>query len=74
MIIKKKYIDKESYMKAEEEIRRILKGIKYTMDEITNEQLIYTNKEKMKYNPIEFTRIIKIDDKEIEAIRRLNAL
>jgi hypothetical protein len=74
MIIKKRYMDKESYIKAEEEIRRTLNGIKYIMDEGTNEELIYTKEEKMEYDPIEFIRIIKIDDSEIEAIKRLNAL
>jgi hypothetical protein len=74
MIIKKRYMDKESYIKAEEEIRRTLNGIKYIMDESTNEELIYTKEEKMEYDPIEFIRIIKIDDSEIEAIKRLNAL
>lgn len=74
MIIKKRYMDKESYIKAEEEIRRTLNGIKYIMDESTNEELIYTKEEKMEYDPIEFIRIIKIDDNEIEAIKRLNAL
>ena len=74
MIIKKGYMDKESYIKAEEEIRRTLNGIKYIMDESTNEELIYTKEEKMEYDPIEFIRIIKIDDSEIEAIKRLNAL
>ena len=74
MIIKKRYMDKESYIKAEEEIRRTLNGIKYIMDESTNEELIYTQEEKMEYDPIEFIRIIKIDDSEIEAIKRLNAL
>lgn len=74
MIIKKRYMDKESYIKAEEEIRRTLNGIKYIMDEGTNEKLIYTKEEKMEYDPIEFIRIIKIDDSEIEAIKRLNAL
>ena len=44
------------------------------MDESTNEELIYTKEEKMEYDPIEFIRIIKIDDSEIEAIKRLNAL
>jgi hypothetical protein len=67
-------MDKESYIKAEEEIRRTLNGIKYIMDESTNEELIYTKEEKMEYDPIEFIRIIKIDDSEIEAIKRLNAL
>ena len=74
MIIKKRYMDKESYITAEEEIRRTLNGIKYIMDESTNEELIYTQEEKMEYDPIEFIRIIKIDDSEIEAIKRLNAL
>ena len=74
MIIKKRYMDKESYINAEEEIRRTLNGIKYIMDESTNEELIYTKEEKMEYDPIEFIRIIKIDDSEIEAIKRLNAL
>ena len=74
MIIKKRYMDKESYIKAEEVIRRTLNGIKYIMDESTNEELIYTKEEKMEYDPIEFIRIIKIDDSEIEAIKRLNAL
>jgi hypothetical protein len=74
MIIKKRYMDKESYIKAEEEIRRTLNGIKYIMDEGTNEELIYTKEDKMEYDPIEFIRIIKIDDSEIEAIKRLNAL
>lgn len=74
MIIKKRYMDKESYIKAEEEIRRTLNGIKYIMDESTNEELIYTKEDKMEYDPIEFIRIIKIDDSEIEAIKRLNAL
>ena len=74
MIIKKRYMDKESYIKAEEEIRRTLNGIKYIMDESTNEELIYTKEEKMEYDPIEFIRIITIDDSEIEAIKRLNAL
>ena len=74
MIIKKRYMDKESYIKAEEEIRRTLNGIKYIMDESTNEELIYTKEEKMEYDPIEFIRIIKIDDSEIESIKRLNAL
>ena len=74
MIIKKRYMDKESYIKAEEEIRRTLNRIKYIMDESTNEELIYTKEEKMEYDPIEFIRIIKIDDSEIEAIKRLNAL
>ena len=48
MIIKKRYMDKESYIKAEEEIRRTLNGIKYIMDESTNEELIYTKEEKIK--------------------------
>ena len=74
MIIKKRYMDKESYIKAEGEIRRTLNGIKYIMDESTNEELIYTKEDKMEYDPIEFIRIIKIDDSEIEAIKRLNAL
>ena len=62
------------FLSAEEEIRRTLNGIKYIMDESTNEELIYTKEDKMEYDPIEFIRIIKIDDSEIEAIKRLNAL
>lgn len=44
------------------------------MEEHLNERLIYTKEEKMENDPIEFVRIIKINDNEIEAIKRLKAL